>query len=194
MSQQSQQIDSRDKSIKMYINILPLLIIVLLIAGAGYLLFGQDIKLPKREDKLTKIIRIQGFPARVSVDGDREKVRRVITSKKELMDFLAEVDPQKTLKLTDEPDFSKHVVVASSTETLQGTLNSYRIKRIVKDVEDKELTVEQELILPMEECPNKETEEDRVKKSIVVDLIMLNKTTWKIDFDLLKKELPCEEF
>jgi len=167
---------------------------VLLIAGAGYLLFGQDIKLPKKEDKLTKIIRIQGFPARIPVDDNREKIRKVITSKEELTDFLSKVDLQGSLELTEEPDFSRYVVVASSTETLQGTLNSYRIKRIVKDIEDKELTVEQELILPMEECPNKETEEEKASKSIVVDLIMLNKTDWKIDFDLLKKELPCEEF
>ncbi len=190
----SHQKDTQSKSIKMYINILPLLIMVLLIAGAGYLLFGQDIKLPKKEDKLTKIIRIQGFPARIPVDDNREKIRKVITSKEELTDFLSKVDLQGSLELTEEPDFSRYVVVASSTETLQGTLNSYRIKRIVKDIEDKELTVEQELILPMEECPNKETEEEKASKSIVVDLIMLNKTDWKIDFDLLKKELPCEEF
>ncbi len=190
----SHQKDTQSKSIKMYINVLPLLIIVLLIAGAGYLLFGQDIKLPKKEDKLTKIIRIQGFPARIPVDDNREKIRKVITSKEELTDFLSKVDLQGSLELTEEPDFSRYVVVASSTETLQGTLNSYRIKRIVKDIEDKELTVEQELILPMEECPNKETEEERASKSIIVDLIMLNKTDWKIDFDLLKKELPCEEF
>jgi len=190
----SYQKDTQSKSIKMYINILPLLIMVLLIAGAGYLLFGQDIKLPKKEDKLTKITRIQGFPARIPVDDNREKIRKVITSKEELTDFLTKVDPQGSLELTEEPDFSRYVVVASSTETLQGKLNSYRIKRIVKDIEDKELTVEQELILPMEECPNKETEEEKASKSIIVDLIMLNKTDWKIDFDLLKKELPCEEF
>lgn len=179
---------------KIYFNILPLIIIFLLIGGAGYFLFGQDIKFPSREDSLTKIIRVEGFPHRISVNEEREKERVVITSEEELTNFMTKIDPEGQITLREDFNFKKNVLIVSSTETLEGTLNKYKIKRIVKDTKSKSLVVEQEITVPMEECPEKTSEEDTAKKSIFVDLIQLNKTDWEIEFELVKKTLPCGEF
>ncbi len=172
-------------------NILPLLVIFMLIGGAGYFLFGQDIKLPSKEDKLTKIVRIEGFPMRISVSGERRKQRRIIRSEAELNDFLAKVDPEGQIGLKENFDFRKNILIATSTETLEGVHNKYKIKRVTRDDNDRTLTIIQELTLPMEEC---EEDTESAEKSIIVDLVQLRKTDWKIEFELEKRKLPCDAF
>jgi len=78
------------KSVKLYANVIPIIIILLLIGGAGYFLFGQDLEIPI-EDRKTQITRVEGFPRMIYVSEDREKVREVITSEEELNEFLSEV-------------------------------------------------------------------------------------------------------
>jgi hypothetical protein len=184
----------KTNDVKVYVNILPLVIIFLLIGGAGYFLFGQDIKIPSKEDSLTKITRVEGFPYRVSVSDERTKERVVITSEEELTNLMAKIDPEGQIELRENFNFKKNILIVASTETLTGNLNKYKIKQIIKDSKDKSLVVEQELTVPIEECPEKTTPEEAEKKSILVDLIQLNKTGWPIDFELVKRELPCGEF
>ena len=179
------------KSIKLYMNILPLLVIFMLIGGAGYFLFGQDIKLPNKEDRLTKITRVEGFPVRISVTGERRKQRRVIRSEAELNDFLAKVDPEGQVNLKENFDFRKNILIATATEPLEGTYNKYKIKRVTRDDNDRTLTIIQELTLPIEAC---EETAETPEKSIIVDLVQLRKTDWKIEFELEKRKLPCNAF
>ena len=181
--------------IKIYVNILPLVIIFLLIGGAGYFLFGQDIELPSfKPGSSIKVTRIDNFPQRITVETEREKTNEVITSEEALTRYMATIDPKGQIDLKEDFNFNKNFLVAVSSSTLEGPLNRYKIKKVERDSEDKKLTIQKELTIPMSECIDKVTEEEASVKSIIVDMVIISKNDWEIDFEALKKELPCEEF
>jgi hypothetical protein len=173
------------KPIKLYVNIIPLLIILLLIGGAGYFLFGQDIEIPI-EDRKTKITRIEGFPRMMYVDEEREKIHRVIKSEEGLNNFLNEVDKDGILDFNENVNFNKYFVIATTTETLEGENHEFKIRKIYKDTDDKTLTVSRERIEPEDECKMEGG------KNIWIDMIKLRKTDWNIEFEIVKKKLPCD--
>jgi len=174
------------KSVKLYANVIPIIIILLLIGGAGYFLFGQDLEIPI-EDRKTQITRVEGFPRMIYVSEDREKVRKVITSEEELNEFLSEVDKNDELTLNTNINFNKHYLVGAATKTLEGENHEFKIKKIYKDTDDKTLTIVQERVDPDDECRLEDG------KNIWVDIAQINKTDWNIDFELVKKILPCED-
>jgi len=173
------------KSVKLYVNVIPIIIILLLIGGAGYFLFGQDLEIPI-EDRKTQITRVEGFPKMIYVNEDREKIRKVITSEEELNEFLNEVDKNRELALNTNINFNRHYLMCTATKTLEGENHTFKIKKIYKDTDDKTLTVVQERTDPDEGC---KLEGGR---NIWVDIVQINKTDWNIDFELVKKILPCE--
>ncbi len=186
---------TKKTDVKIYVNILPLIIIFLLIGGAGYFLFGQDMKLPSIGGDSIKVSRIEGLPKRVTVEEEKDKTRKIITSEEELTQFMAEIDPEGQIDLRENFNFDKNYLLAVASSSVEGPLNKYKIKKVESDSEDKKLTVEHELTVPMEdECPEKATEEEMAVKSIIVDMVLINKTDWEIDFTSLKRELPCGEF
>ena len=174
------------KSIKLYVNIIPLLIILFLIGGTGYLLFGQDIKLPI-EDRKTKITRLEGFPQMIYVDEERDKIRTIIKSEEELNDFLNQVDKEGRLTLNKKINFDRYYLLGTATETLEGENHTFKIRKIFKDTDAKKLLISQERIDPEKEC------ELEGGNNIWVDLVQINKTDWEIDFELIKKKLPCDK-
>ncbi|MBP8960760.1 hypothetical protein KBG31_00875 [Patescibacteria group bacterium] len=190
-------------SIKVYVNIVPLIIIFLLIGGAGYFLFGQDIKLPsfKPEDSI-KVTRIDGFPYRINVKEPREKTRKIIKSEEELTAYMAEIDPEGQIDLRENFNFNKNFLVAVSTETIQDPWTKYRIKRVERDSRKQKLTVEHELTVPVTECPEEKEEEETTDKAdaeettqaIIVDMIQISKTNWEVELKALTRKLPCNEF
>lgn len=173
------------KSVKLYVNVIPIIIILLLIGGAGYFLFGQDLEITI-EDRKTQVTRVEGVPVMLYVSEDREKVRKVIKSDEELNDFLNEVDKKGELTIDTSVNFNKHYLLGTATKTLEGENHEFKIKKIYKDTDDKRLTVVQERVDPDESC---ELEGGR---NIWVDIVQINKTDWNIDFELVKKILPCE--
>lgn len=175
------------KSIKLYVNILPLLIILALIGGTGYLLFGEDLELPKIEDRRTQITRIEGFPRMIYVDEEREKIRTVLKSEEELNEFLNQIDAEGNLTVPENINFNRYYVLGTATKTLEGENHEFKIRKIYKDTDDKTLTVSQELTEPAEGCKLEGG------NNIWVDMVKINKTDWKIEFERIKKTLPCEE-
>ena len=173
------------KSTKLYVNIIPLLIILLLIGGAGYFLFGQDFEIPI-EDRKTKITRIEGFPRMMYVDEERDKIHRVIRSEEELNNFLNEIDKNGNLDFNESINFNRNYVLAATTETLEGENHEFKIRKIYKDTDDKTLTVSRERIEPEDECKLEGG------KNIWIDMVKVSKTDWKIEFELVKKKLPCD--
>ncbi|MBD3365806.1 hypothetical protein GF360_00480 [candidate division WWE3 bacterium] len=174
------------KSIKLHINLIPLLIILFLIGGAGYFLFGQDLEIPI-EDRKTKITRIEGFPRMMYVDEEREKIHRVLKSEEELNEFLNEVDPEGRLEFNEDVNFDRNYLIGTTTDTLEGENHEYKIRKIYKDTDDQTLTISRERVDPDEDC------ELDGGKNIWIDIVKINKTDWKIDFELVKKILPCDE-
>lgn len=174
------------KSLKLYVNIIPILIILLLIGGAGYFLFGEDLDLPTIKDRKTQITRIEGFPRMIYVDEERDKIRTVIKSETELNEFLNQVDAEGNLRVNESVNFNRHYLIGTATKTLEGENHEFKIKKLIRDTDDKTLTVSQERTDPEDEC---ELEGGR---NIWVDLVKINKTDWNIEFELVKKKLPCE--
>jgi hypothetical protein len=174
------------KSIKLYLNIIPLLIILFLIGSAGYFLFGEDLEIPF-EDRQTRITRIEGFPQMLYVDEKRDKVREVITSEEELNEFLNKVDKEGRLNFNKNINFKRKYLIGTATKSLEGENHEFKIKKIYKDTEDKTLTIMQERIEPEDACKIGERE------NIWIDLIEIRKTDWKIEFELVQKTLPCDK-
>ena len=174
------------KSVKLYVNVIPIIIILLLIGGAGYFLFGQDLEIPI-EDRKTQITRLEGFPRMLYVSEDRKKVRKVIKSEEELNEFLNDVDKNGELTIDTNVNFNRHYLMGAATKTLEGENHTFKIKKIYKDTDDKTLTVVQERTDPDEGCKLEGGQ------NIWVDIVQINKTDWNIGFELVKKILPCED-
>ena len=64
------------------VSLLPLLVLVALILGAGYFLLKDEIKLTSLEKKPT-IQRLEGFPTVIYTDKQIEKIRKIKKKKKE---------------------------------------------------------------------------------------------------------------
>ncbi len=168
-------------------NILPVVVIVGLILGAGYLLMGEDFKLPKLAGE-PKLERIEGFPRKIYItDGsERDKKREVITSEEELTQFLNEVDDTGQIQFNSAVNFNREYLLAVSTNLLDEDGHGFKIKKILKDTKDKSLTVVLERKDPDDSC------EVEMDPNIWVDFAKIDKTDWKIEFEIVKKVEPCD--
>ncbi len=173
------------KSIKLYVNIIPLAIILLLIGAAGYFLFGRDLEIPI-EDRRTKITRFENFPQKIYVDEERDKMQKVIKSEEELNEFLNEIDVEGKLNFNENVNFNRHYLVAATTKTLDAENYEFKIDKIIKDTDSKKLMISRERVEPEEDC------KIEGEKNIWVDFIKINKTDWTIKSELVKKKLPCD--
>lgn len=169
----------------MYISIIPLIVIIGLILGAGYLLLGEDIKLPKLNGE-PKITRLEGFPTNLGVQKDMDKKRITIHNEEELNQFLNEVDSAGLLTTKDNINFDKQILVGASTKTLDEEGHTFKIRKVYKDEESRKLLVSLVRTDPDETC---ETTKD---KNIWIDLVAIDKTDWDIDFELVKKIEDCD--
>ncbi len=172
--------------IRLYVSLLPLVIIVILILGAGYMLLEEDLKLPDFLNGEPKIKRLEGFPTSLVVTEDREKIRKIITNDQELNEFLNDVDPSGLLKVNEKINFDRKLLIGVATKTLDEVDHKFKIKKVYKDKEKKEF-----LISALEEVPGETCDPDK-DKNIWIDLVEIDKTDWKIDFELVKKVVECK--
>ncbi|RJR27125.1 hypothetical protein C4561_03100 [candidate division WWE3 bacterium] len=177
-----------DKKQFIYISLLPLVIIVLLIFGAGYFLLADEIKLPKF-NKGTQIRRLENFPTIIYTEEGKqyEKQRRVIKSEEELNDFLNYIDPAGLVTLKETVDFNKEYVIGVATEVEDPETHAIKIKKVYEDKDKKSLLIALHETFPRENCTVE------VSPHIAVDMVAINKTDWSIDFERVKEEEPCEE-
>lgn len=168
------------------VSLLPLVILVGLIFGAGYFLLQGEVKLPKF-NKGPTIQRMEGFPTVIYTDKEIEKARKVITNEQELAEFLNLVDETGILTTKEKIDFEKNVVIAVATETNEETGHKLKIKKVYEDREKKKILVEFEEVDPDSDC------QMEIDKNIAVDMVMLSKTDWRIDFERITKVIECED-
>jgi len=167
------------------LSLMPLIVLIILILGAGYFLLQGEIDLPKF-NKGPTIRRLEGFPTLVYTQEEIEKKRLVITNETELNTFLNDVDKTGLLEFRDSINFDKEVLLAVSSETNSQTEHKIKIKKVYENEEENKLIVIIEEIEPGETCA---TEPD---SNVTVDVVALTKTDMEIAFDRVKKVEECD--
>ena len=168
------------------ISILPIVVLISLVLGVGYFLLKGELKLPKF-NKGPTFQKIEGFPTVIYLDEDIEKERKVITSEQELNEFLNKIDKTGLLTVKEKIDFDKKIVLAVSTDTHEETGRKIKIKKISEDKEKKKMLVEFEETVPEKDC---NMEKD---KNIAVDMVILSKTNYRINFEKITKVIMCDD-
>lgn len=166
------------------VSLIPLVILIGLILGAGYFLLQGEVTLPKF-NKGPTIKRLVGFPTVVGTDKVLEKQRWVIKSDEELNNFLNLVDSSGLLQLKDKVNFEKEVILAVASGTNDESGHKIKIKKVYEDTKSKKIIVQ------VEETELGDTCEKELEKNISVDMVTLSKTDWQIKFDKIIKNEEC---
>ncbi len=168
-------------------SLVPVLLIVGIIIGAGYFLLRGEIELPKLGTDRTEVRRLDDFPTvQFTKEELDDNVRVVITSQEELNDFLNMIDSTGQLVLTENINFEKEFLLGAATESRDTTGYTTKIKKIHEDKEDKSLVVTIEEVKPGEFC------EVDTQNNIAVDIVAISKTDWDIEFEKETKTDECE--
>lgn len=167
-------------------SIVPLIVIVVLILGAGYFLLQPELKLPWF-DKGTQIRRLDGFPTVLTTDKEYQKQRRVIKNKEDLAEFLNYVDPTGLTTMRDPVNFDREYLLAVSSDLQDETGHKIKVKKVYEDKNKKQLLV---LIEETDKGDGCEVEKEG---NILVDIVAISKTDYKIDFDVVQKVEECEK-
>lgn len=170
------------------ISALPLLIILGLIFGAGYLLLRGDVDLDlfKQKNSL-EMRRLEGFPVKITVkDPEMDKQRVVIRSEEELVSFLASIDTEDELSVGEKVDFEKEILIGVATEAFENDGYSVKIKKIYIDKEEDKLLVSSLITEPGDNCV---TTEGTIAG---VDIVAVDKTDLYIDFETLRSKEICK--
>ncbi len=166
-------------------SLIPLVVIILLMLGAGYFLLQGEVKIPFLK-KGTEIRRLDGFPTVVTTDRPLEKQRRVIKTQEELAEFLNYIDPTGLTEVRSAYNLNREYLLAVSSDLQSETGHSMKIKRVYENKDKKELTV---LIEETEMGDNCEVE---VEGNVTADVAAISKTDYNISFDRVKKTIDCE--
>ena len=169
------------KSLILYISLLPVIILVLLILGAGYFLMKDDFELSKIFNRGPQVRRLEGFPVVVDVSGQIDKQRRVIKSQEELEDFLKTVDPTGNLALGEKIDFSREYLIGVSTATLDRGGSKLKVKKVYENKENNELLISLKQTILAENCMVTQ------QLNLPVDLVAVSKTDYEITFEASKE-------
>jgi hypothetical protein len=167
------------------VSLIPLVILIGLILGAGYFLLQGEITLPKFNRGPT-IKRLEGFPTIANVNQVIEKQRWVIKSEVELNEFLNLVDSSGLLQLKDKVNFEKDVIIAVSSGTNEETGNSIKIRKVYEDSKAKRIIVQ------VEETEQGDTCKKEPSRNVAIDMVSLSKTDWLIKFDKVIKNEECK--
>lgn len=172
---------SQQATVKM--SLLPLVIIVLLILGAGFLLLKGDLKFPKF-NKGPTVRRLEVTDV-VYTDKEVQKQRRVIKTQEELNDFLNYVDSTGSLVLKENINFDKEMLIGVSTNPNPETGHKTKIKKIYESADKNKLVV---VVEEYEKGKNCTVENDR---NVAIDIVAISKTDKEIDFERVKKVEEC---
>lgn len=168
-------------------SLLPILLIVGLIIGAGFLLVQGEVQLPwLKKDNTLEIRRLEGYPTVVYTNDIEDKQRIVIKSQEELEAFLKSVDKTGNLALGEKIDFNKEYLLAVASKTVNTKGFDMKIKKIYINEKDNSLLVSVRQAKPGETCtydpdPN-----------VPVDLVAIDKTDKSIEFELIKEVEECK--
>jgi hypothetical protein len=172
------------KKAQINMSLIPLVLILAVILGAGYFLVQGDIKFPSFDDT-PQINRLDGFPTVIYTDEDLEKERKVIRTQEELAEFLNMIDKTGLTQLREQVSYDKEFLLAVSSESEMQVGHTLKIKKVYINDEDNLLTVQIEETFPGKTC---ELEED---KHIAVDIVSISQTEHEIRFDRIKKIEEC---
>jgi hypothetical protein len=167
------------------VSLIPLVILIGLILGAGYFLLQGEITLPKFNRGPT-IKRLEGFPTVSNVNQVIDKQRRTITSESELNEFLNLVDSSGLIQLKDKMDFTKNIIIAVASGTNEETGHSIKIKKVYEDSKAKRIIVQ------VEETEQGDTCKKEPSRNVAIDMVSLSKTDWQIKFDKIIKNEECK--
>lgn len=170
---------------------LPFIILGGVILIAGYFLWGKELISNMsffEERKTLEMKRLEGFPAEISVSNpDIEKQRKIISSEKELIDFLAFIDKTSSLTVGEKIDFDKQMLLGVSTEAFDNDGFEVKVRKIYLDKEKNKLLVSVRIIQPGDNCPK------LLQQGVGVDIVAVDKTDMKIDFETLRETRVCKE-
>ncbi len=165
-------------------SLIPLVIIIGLILGAGYFLLQGEIKLPQF-NKGPQIRRLDGFPTAIVTDKVMQKQRLVVKSQAELATFLNSIDPTGMTTVRSPVDFNKEYILAVSSDTQTESGHKIQIKKIYEDKANKTLSISIEETEAGANCKvDKES-------NITADAVAISKTDYEINFDRVKKVADC---
>lgn len=165
---------------------LPLVIILGLIAVAGYFLLKGEIRLPFLEDKQSvKVRRLDGFPVTVPVTEEREKSDLIIKSEEELISFLSSIDKSNTLTVAEKIDFNKEFLIAMSTKNLDKVGNEFKIRKVYIDKEKDGILVSAKLRKPDDSCI------EEPSRNVMVDIVAVSKSDKEFEFETLIETFTC---
>jgi len=174
---------------KSSMNLVPVILIFVLILGAGYLLLKDTLKLPWfRDDNTVEITRLEGFPRAWETQKDVKKVRRVIKSEAELKEFFAYadiVDEASLNAILSKVNFDKEFLLGVTSDTQEETEGLIRIKRVEIDKAEKKLNVKIIQYKPDTTCV------PEVKSNILVDVVKISKSDNETSFDVTKENRSC---
>lgn len=142
--------------------------------------FGID--LFKGRDNSIEYSHADGFPRTINVSEEFNKVRLIITDQQKLKEAIEAIDKNKEIKIP-QINFERKVALFVTSKTRNGSGYETRIKKIMKDNED--LSVEIRETEPGETCINTQ------QLNVPMDLIILDKVTASIDFDVVKYVKQC---
>jgi hypothetical protein len=165
----------------LYISFLPIILLVLLIVGAGFFLIKDDINLSKLFNKEPTVRRLSGFPTVVNTDQIISKQRVVIKSQAELEQFLKSVDKTGNLALGEKINFDREYLIGVSSDTFNQTGNAIKVRKLYEDKMKKTLLVSVRQTSMGETCPKDP------QTNVAVDIVAITKTTDAIDFEVIKE-------
>jgi hypothetical protein len=165
----------------LYLSLLPAIVLVALILGAGYLLLRDDIKFFDL-DREPQVRRIDGFPAAVPIDVEIEKQREIITNEEELKNFLSVVDPNGSLNFDQNINFNRIWLIGVSTGTKYETGTTIRVNKLYENEKgDKYKVSLREVSLP-DHCSKDEL------MYVSVDIAAVSKTDHHFNFEVIREE------
>jgi len=177
---------SKNEQKLLSMSFLPIILILILIFGAGFLLIEGEVKLPwMRNDNTLEVRRLEGFPTTVWTKEPLTKQRVVIKSQKELETFLRNSDPEGNLALGEKIDFENEYLLGVSSETEETEGNDLKVKKVYIDKDLNTLKVSIRQYKPGDTCTYD------IDPNAPVDLVAIGKTDSKIEFETVKETQEC---
>jgi hypothetical protein len=175
---------------KSSMNIVPVLLILILILGAGYLLLKDTLKLPWfRNDNTIEITRLEGFPRSWNTQKDIKKSRIVIKSESELRDFFTNVDMDDDTSLQaiiKAVNFETEYLLAVNNGVQEETEGLLRIKRVERDDSKKRLTIKVYQYKPDATCV------PEINKNVLIDIVKISKSDYEVKFEIITENRSCD--
>lgn len=167
---------------------LPLILILGLIIGAGYLLIGGDIELSFLKDKQSvEVRRLDGYPITVPIDESINRKQQILKSEEELINFLTSIDKTNVLTIDEKINFDKEYLIGVTSKTLEKSGNEFKVRKVYIDKEKDQLLVSSKLRKVGDDCLVTEG------LNMIVDIVAMSKTDKDVEFETLVETIICSD-